>query len=487
MKTCKRFLAGALLAAVLLTMLPVCASASGYTDLPEEHWAYDDMTYAAYLGIINGVGDNRMAPNQSLTWGQCLTMVTRAFMPATYRYIFQHSGLPWDAAGLKAAQDHSLVLSGDFLPVDAGNLDAPITRQDMAVLLYRALPKDARKSYSPWSPSGENTLSDWEKIPADYREAVDALVRLRVIRGREDGSFGGTDTLQRCDGSALLMRTVSALDSYRRGENAELTLRFVGTNGAAIATVSAQAAVGDSFYSLLREYAPAGYTSVDNDLSWHQVSSIRAEYKFTVRPMTQQEIAYDKLMRGEMTWEEYELQDFWLTELKENARKHLLLFGDAGTRRYPDQATAKANMVSVTIPVWKLSKGKKVSSTMTLQVHKALAEDVKAIFTEIYNDPEQFPIYSIGGFRWKDGTTGEHNCGSAIDINPNENYQVREGKAETGKLWQPGVNAYSIPEDGSVVRIFRAHGWSWGGNAWAGYSDQTTGYHDYMHFSYMGG
>ena len=56
-----------------------------------------------------------------------------------------------------------------------------------------------------------------------------------------------------------------------------------------------------------------------------------------------------------------------------------------------------------------------------------------------------------------------------------------------GSFWRPGENPYSIPEDGSVVRIFAEHGWSWGGDAWAWDSDQTTGYHDYMHFSYMGG
>ena len=44
-------------------------------------------------------------------------------------------------------------------------------------------------------------------------------------------------------------------------------------------------------------------------------------------------------------------------------------------------------MTTVTIPVWKLSGGVKVSSTMSLTVHAAIAEDVKAIFTEIYNDP----------------------------------------------------------------------------------------------------
>ena len=38
-----------------------------------------------------------------------------------------------------------------------------------------------------------------------------------------------------------------------------------------------------------------------------------------------------------------------------------------------------------------------------------------------------------------------------------------------------------------VVRIVAEHGSSWGGDAWEWDSDISYGYHDYMHFSYMGG
>ena len=145
-------------------------------------------------------------------------------------------------------------------------------------------------------------------------------------------------------------------------------------------------------------------------------------------------------------------------------------------------------MTTVTVPVWKLSNGVKTPSTMSLTVHAALAQDVTEIFTEIYNDPEQFPIKDLGGYSWRgDTATGEHNCGTAIDINANENYQIRDGQIEAGSCWEPGTNPYSIAPDSSVVRIFAEHGWSWGGDAWEWSSDISYGYHDYMHFSYMGG
>ena len=105
----------------------------------------------------------------------------------------------------------------------------------------------------------------------------------------------------------------------------------------------------------------------------------------------------------------------------------------------------------------------------------------------MYKRQSQFPIKNLGGYDWRgDNATGEHNTGTAIDINWEENYQITDGRIRAGSLWSPGENPYSIPADGPVVRIFAEHGWSWGGDAWATSTDPATGNHDYMHFSYMG-
>lgn len=179
--------------------------------------------------------------------------------------------------------------------------------------------------------------------------------------------------------------------------------------------------------------------------------------------------------------------DSLLCEIGENEAKYQLLFGSPTKRRFASEAEADAAMTEVEVPCWKLDHGEKSPSTVTLTVHAALAEDVLAIFTEIFNDPEQFPILDAGGYDWRgDRATGEHNCGTAIDLNWRQNYQVRNQKAQAGDHWLPGEDPYSILPEGSVVRIFQAHGWAWGGDAWAESWDKTSGYHDYMHFSYMG-
>ena len=144
---------------------------------------------------------------------------------------------------------------------------------------------------------------------------------------------------------------------------------------------------------------------------------------------------------------------------------------------------ADYNMTSVTIPVWKLgTSGEKYSSTMSLTVNRNLADEVVKIFTEIYKDPERFPIKNVGGYSWRStafGSVSQHSYGTCIDINYDENYySYQSGQAITGSFWKPYENPYSITPNGSVVKVFAKYGWTWGGN-WISLKD-------YMHFSYLG-
>ena len=143
----------------------------------------------------------------------------------------------------------------------------------------------------------------------------------------------------------------------------------------------------------------------------------------------------------------------------------------------PSHATAVKYMVWVEVPVWNLKNGKKVSSKARIQVLNLLADEVKEIFTEIYNGPEKFPIKSVGGYNWRsNGIESLHSLGRAIDINPDENPQLSpDGVVLVGKKWEPYQNPYSITPEGDVVRAFTSRGWVWGAN----YTRP-----DYMHFDF---
>ena len=73
-------------AALLLTLLlslplSISALAADYPDLDESHWAYDALIRACELGILGGMPDGTVQPSGTLTWGQYLAMLGRAFYP----------------------------------------------------------------------------------------------------------------------------------------------------------------------------------------------------------------------------------------------------------------------------------------------------------------------------------------------------------------------------------------------------------------------
>ena len=100
------------------------------------------------------------------------------------------------------------------------------------------------------------------------------------------------------------------------------------------------------------------------------------------------------------------------------------------------------------------------------------------VFEEIYNGKEKFPIKDVGAYAWRGGRS-EHNGGTAIDINYNENYCIYNDGTTIGAYWKPGVDVYSINPYGDVVNAFEKHGFTWGGDYW-------NNPRDYMHFSYLG-
>ncbi len=152
---------------------------------------------------------------------------------------------------------------------------------------------------------------------------------------------------------------------------------------------------------------------------------------------------------------------------------------DAIKATYPtNKADADAMQTDVTVPVWLLRNGKKVEGKMELTVHQGIAEKVKLVFEEIFNGEEKFPVKAMGAYAWR-GDGGEHNGGTAIDINANENYCLYSNGTVVGNYWKPYEDPYSINPYGDVIYAFEKYGFTWGGDAWRGTKD-------YMHFSYLG-
>ncbi len=139
-------------------------------------------------------------------------------------------------------------------------------------------------------------------------------------------------------------------------------------------------------------------------------------------------------------------------------------------------------------------------------VHKAVAKDVTAIFAKLY--ALKYPIRQMrlvsdfGGSDWKsidaDNTSAfncrnatgskkwsKHSYGRAIDLNPLENPYISHSGHIAHKASQKfrkrqhqhhsAADRAVLLQDDPAVQVFKAHGWTWGGD-WKGVKD-------YQHFS----
>ena len=138
------------------------------------------------------------------------------------------------------------------------------------------------------------------------------------------------------------------------------------------------------------------------------------------------------------------------------------------------------------ILAWDVGGDEKSAKAREIVVASKLAAEVQQIFKEIYLDEERFPIHDLVGYNYRTIAGGQglsrHALGRAIDINRAENPMIKGGKKIVHPdeppyvpgEWRPGEDPYSIAPEGAVVRIFKAHGWRWGGD-W-------TSCKDYQHF-----
>ena len=107
------------------------AKNSSYTDMGSAQWAIPVVEYATNLGIINGVGNGKFAPNKTVTYEQVATMICRALgyttaskeMNGTYPAVFVQK-----ARALGILDD-----------VQGYSIGTGANRGDCAIMLYNAL------------------------------------------------------------------------------------------------------------------------------------------------------------------------------------------------------------------------------------------------------------------------------------------------------------------------------------------------------------
>lgn len=174
------------------------ASYEIFSDI-EGHWAKNTIEEMYKMNIINGFEDRTFRPERSVTRAELVKMLTGILeMETEAVYSFDDvSESDWYFGYVGAAYNKGLVTGiteKSFAP------ENNITRQDAAVIVYRAIEKYLDKTEI------EQVDFDDEDAVSDYaQKAVSELSRNKIIRG-SDGKFYPEDGITRAETAVLLMR-----------------------------------------------------------------------------------------------------------------------------------------------------------------------------------------------------------------------------------------------------------------------------------------
>ena len=174
------------------------ADKTTFNDVSKEHWAYNSVEYLYGKQIVNGIGDNMFLPDETLKREELITMIVTAagISPVEGEAAFTDvDSDKWYAGYIGAAKEKGITFGkgdGSF------GVGEALTREDAAVLCYRAFIKDAGESADSLEFNDKELISDYAK------QAVAEMVKLGIINGKTNGTFAPKDYCTRAEVAVIL-------------------------------------------------------------------------------------------------------------------------------------------------------------------------------------------------------------------------------------------------------------------------------------------
>ncbi|USB32693.1 S-layer homology domain-containing protein [Paenibacillus sp. YPG26] len=178
-----------------------------FNDVTSSAWYYDAITFNAARGIALGTGQGEFSPNESLTRGQFLVMLMRAYgiqEDHTLSDNFSDAGHTYYTSYLASAKKLGITTGiGDnkFAP------DSEITRQDMFTLVYRVL-ESLQQLPERTSSQSIKDYNDGAKISPYASEALNALIQAGMIKG-DKGNLHPANGTTRAELAQMLYNLLS--------------------------------------------------------------------------------------------------------------------------------------------------------------------------------------------------------------------------------------------------------------------------------------
>jgi len=187
-----------------ITEFSVYGDADDFNDT-KGHWAQSEIYFAKNYGLVNGVGDNNYAPENSVTRAEFITMMVRGCGFMAYPYedgtFADVASSDWFSTNVMTAKEKGIippemVADGNFYP------NIPLTREEMCAIATLAFSASTRTDVAESGTTGIFTdLSD-----GPYLSYIDKAIGLRITNGMSADTFAPKANITRAQAAAILRR-----------------------------------------------------------------------------------------------------------------------------------------------------------------------------------------------------------------------------------------------------------------------------------------
>jgi len=170
-----------------------------FTDLPETHWAYNNIKTAYEFGLMMGNSDTVFGTDGGLTVAATITLAARIhsiYNTGSESFV---QGSPWYQCYVDYAKENGIITKS------YKNYDALIQRWEFAQIMGRSVPESELAVVNSIEDGSIPDVNPSESYAAD----VYSLYRAGILTGKDDhGSFKPTDGILRSESATIITRIV---------------------------------------------------------------------------------------------------------------------------------------------------------------------------------------------------------------------------------------------------------------------------------------
>lgn len=195
-----------LIALILAITVFICPStfAAQFSDVPQSHWAYDEINKASEYGFMDGMGDGTFGIGTNVTRAQFASMIVRMFglekkVPESKYSDVDSSKWYYNDVDTLLAYGIAQYESGRFRP------DDKITREEMTVMLVRSL------GYGSLAQQ-ENSTTPFTDV-SENKGYINLAYDFGIVSGRTNTEFDPKGTATREEAAAMMVRCYEKYNS----------------------------------------------------------------------------------------------------------------------------------------------------------------------------------------------------------------------------------------------------------------------------------